>query len=80
VSRLVHATSRYFLRVFGPGPARSGVSSAHSTAAVMISARISMFTCRTALAARMSMECTHPSEGRVPVSDPMMSAHRSAGT
>ena len=31
-------------------------------------------------AARASMECTHPSEGRVPVSDPMTSAHRSAGT
>ena len=40
----MQATSRYFLRVFGPGPTRMGVSSAHSTAAVMTRARISMFT------------------------------------
>ena len=32
------------MRVFGPGPTRIGVSSAHSTAAVMTRARISMFT------------------------------------
>jgi hypothetical protein len=57
-----------------------GVSSAHSTAAVMTSARISMFTCLTAFAARASMACTNPSEGRVPVSEAMMPAHRSTGT
>ena len=32
------------MRVFGPGPTRIGVSSAHSTPAVMTRARISMFT------------------------------------
>jgi hypothetical protein len=76
----VQATSRYFLRVFGPGPARSGVSSPHTTDAVMTSARISMFAARTAFAARLSSECTNPSEGRDPVSAPMTSAQRATGT
>jgi hypothetical protein len=39
-----------------------------------------MFTLRTALAARASMACTNPSDGRVPVSAAMISAHRSTGT
>ena len=51
----MHATSRYLLRVFGPGPTRIGVSSAHSTDAVITSARISVFTLRTAFAARAIM-------------------------
>jgi hypothetical protein len=60
----VQATSRYLLRVFGPGPTRSGVSSAHSTPAVMTRARISMHAQRTAFAARASIACTNPSDGR----------------
>ena len=68
----MQATSRYLLRVFGPGPTRIGVSSAHSTPAVMTSARISMFTPRTAFAARAIMEWTNPSDGRVPVSASMI--------
>ena len=51
----MRATSRYFLRVFGPGPTRIGVSSAQITDAVMISARIRAFACFTAAAARASM-------------------------
>jgi hypothetical protein len=46
----------------------------------MTRARISMFTPRTALAARASMACTNPSEGRVPVSAAITSAQRSTGT
>ena len=58
-----------------------GVSSAQMTAAVMISAaRISMFAAATAAAARASMACTNPSEGRMPDSEAMISAQRATGT
>jgi hypothetical protein len=40
-----------------------------------ISARIAVFAAATALAARSSCPCTHPSLGRVPDIDAMMSAH-----
>ena len=76
----MQATSRYLLRVFGPGPTRIGVSSAHSTDAVITRARISMLTPRTALAARAIMEWTNPSDGRAPVSASMIPAQRSTGT
>jgi hypothetical protein len=42
----------------------------------MISARMVVFAAATAVAARASRACTHPSEGRVPDIDPRMSAHR----
>jgi hypothetical protein len=80
VSRLVHATSSYFSLLFGPGPTRMGVSSAQMTLTVMTSALISMFTPRTALAARASSEWTKPSDGRTPATASMTSAHRSTGT
>jgi hypothetical protein len=51
---------RYFLRVFGPGPTRIGVSSAHSPPAVSTSARISMFAARTAIAARANRRVGEP--------------------
>ena len=76
----MQATSRYFLRVFGPGPTRIGVSSAHTTRARMTSARISLFAAATPRAARASSACTNPSDGRAPHSDSMMSAHRATGT
>ena len=76
----MQATCRYFLRVFGPGPARSGVSSPQMTRARMISARIALFAAATARAARSSSLCTHPSLGRVPDIDSRMSAQRSTGT
>ena len=75
----VQATSRYRLRDFGPGPARTGVSSAHTTCARMISARISLFVSATAAAARASMPCTNPGEGFAPVSDSISSVHRCTG-
>jgi hypothetical protein len=80
VSRFVHAICRYFLRDFGPGPARRGVSSPQMTRARMISARIALFAAAAARAARPSGACTHPSLGRVPDIDSRMSAHRSTGT
>ena len=80
MSRLVQATCKYFLRVFGPGPDRTGVSSPQITRAVTISARIISFAAATAFAARASRPCTHPSEGRLPDMEPIMSAHRSTGT
>jgi hypothetical protein len=46
----------------------------------MISARIALFAAATARAARSSSACTHPSLGRDPDIDSMMSAHRSTGT
>lgn len=46
----------------------------------MISARIAWPAAATAVAARASSPCTHPSDGRVPDIDSMMSAHRSTGT
>ena len=46
----------------------------------MISARIAAFAAATALAARSSSPCTHPSLGRVPDIDAMMSAPASTGT
>ena len=64
----------------GAGPARSGVSSPQMTRASRISARIVLFAAATALAARASRACTHPSDGRVPAIDSMMSAQRSTGT
>ncbi|HLI37323.1 MAG TPA: hypothetical protein VKV80_08270 [Streptosporangiaceae bacterium] len=77
----VQATCRYFLlRDFGPGPARSGVSSPQMTRARMISARLALFAAATARAARPSRWCTHPSGGRVPGIDPRMPAQRSTGT
>jgi hypothetical protein len=63
-----------------PGANPDGVSSAQTTAAVMTSALISMFTPRTAFAARAIMECTNPSDGRAPVNASMIPAHRSTGT
>jgi hypothetical protein len=80
VSRFVQATSRYFFFVLGPGPTRIGVSSALITLAVITRARISMFTPRTATAARAIMECTNPSDGLVPVSASTICAQRSTGT
>ena len=80
MSRLVQATCRYLFLVFGPGPDRIGVSSPQTTRAKMISARMVVFAAATAVAARASRACTHPSEGRVPDIDPRMSAHRSTGT
>ena len=80
MSRLVHATCRYFFFAFGPGPARIGVSSPQITRATMISARIALFAAATACAARASSACTHPSDGRVPDIDSRMSAQRSTGT
>ena len=80
MSRLVHATCRYFLRVFGPGPTRTGVSSPQMTRARRISARIVLFAAATAFAARSSSACTHPSLGRVPDIDSRMPAQRSTGT
>ena len=80
MSRLVQATCRYFLRAFGPGPARSGVSSPQMTRARMISALIAVFAAATDRAARSSRPCTHPSDGRVPDIDSRMSAQRSTGT
>ena len=62
----VQATSRYRFRVFGPGPTRIGVSSAQTTPAVMTSALISMFTCRTAAAARARSAWTKPVRGADP--------------
>jgi len=53
-------------------PAR--VSSAQITAAMMISARISVFAAATAAAARVSMACTNPGEGFAPDSDSISSA------
>jgi len=50
------------------------------TPARMISARIAVFAAATARAASPSGACTHPSDGRVPDIDAMMSAHRSTGT
>ena len=50
------------------------------TAAVMISARISVFAAATAAAALASMACTNPSEGRMPDSEAMISAQRATGT
>ena len=76
----MQATCRYFFFDFGPGPARSGVSSPQMTRASRISARIVLFAAATARAARASRACTHPSRGRVPDIDSMMSAHRSTGT
>jgi len=76
----VHATCRYFFFALGPGPARSGVSSPQITRASKISARIVVSAAATAPAARASSECTHPSEGLVPATGSMMSAHRPAGT
>ena len=55
----MHATCRYFLRIFGPGPARSGVSSPQMTPARMISARIVLFAAATARAAWPGRVCTH---------------------
>ena len=46
----------------------------------MISARISVFAAATARAARASIACTNPSEGRVPDSEAMISAQRATGT
>ena len=80
MSRLVQATCRYILLDFGPGPARSGVSSPQMTRAATISARIAVFAAATVLAARSSSVCTHPSLGRDPDMDCKMSAHRSTGT
>jgi hypothetical protein len=77
--QVVQATCRYFLAAFGPGPARSGVSSPQTTRARMISARIAMFAAATALAARCCSACTHPPDGRVPDIDSRVSAHRSTG-
>jgi hypothetical protein len=65
---------------FGPGPARIGVSSAHTTSDKMTSARISLFGAATAAAARASMPCTNPGEGFAPVSAPISSAQRCTGT
>ena len=76
----MHATCRYFLRDFGAGPARTGVSSPQTTRAAMISARIAMFAAAIAWAARSSRLCAHPSLGRVPAIDSMISVHRSTGT
>ena len=76
----MQATCRYFFFRFGPGPARSGVSSPQMTRARMISARIAVFAAATAFAARASRACTHPSLGRVPDIDSRMSAQRSTGT
>jgi hypothetical protein len=53
VSRLVQATCRYFLFHFGPGPARSGVSSPQMTRARMISARMVLFAAATAPAQQL---------------------------
>ena len=39
-----------------------------------------MFACLTAPAARASRACTNPSEGRIPDSEAMISAHRCTGT
>ena len=80
MSRLVQATCRYIFLLFGPGPARTGVSSPQITRAATISDRITLPAAATAFAARASRACTHPSEGRVPDIDSMMSAHRSTGT
>ena len=76
----MQATSRYRFRDFGPGPTRIGVSSAQTTPAVMTSALISMFACRTAAAARARSAWTNPSEGRIPDRDSRIAAHRSTGT
>ena len=76
----MQATCRYFFFAFGPGPARTGVSSPQITPVRMISARIAWFAAATARAARSSSVCTHPSLGRVPDIDSRMSAHRSTGT
>jgi hypothetical protein len=80
VSMLVQATSRYFLRDFGPGPTRMGVSSADTTCARMIRARIALFAAATAAAARLIMPCTNPGEGFAPVSVSISSAQRCTGT
>src|SRR5690242_10417006 len=57
---------KVLLAGFGPGPARTGVSSPQTTQARRISIRIARFATATARAARCSSACTHPSEGRVP--------------
>jgi hypothetical protein len=46
----------------------------------MSSTRIALFAAATAPAARSSSACTHPSLGRAPDIDSMMSAQRSTGT
>ncbi len=67
------------MRVFGPGPTRIGVSSAQTTCAAMISARIALFAPATAAAALRIMPCTNPGEGLAPVSDSISSAQRCTG-
>ena len=63
MSRLVHATCRYFLRVFGPGPARTGVSSPQMTRARRISARIVLFAAATALRGAVQQRVHPPVAG-----------------
>ena len=71
----VQATCRYIF-LLSVRSARTGVSSPQITRAATISDRITLPAAATAFAARPSRACTHPSEGRVPDIDSMMSAHR----
>src|SRR6266496_3511614 len=61
------------------GPTRIGVSSQHTAYARLSSVRMSLSTCTSASAVRVSRPCTHPTLGVAPVSDSTSSTQRATG-